>query len=58
MNVTYGSVSELAQALRRAEAAHARHEAETGQADPDWPNWYAQYMADEQAAQGGRRATR
>jgi len=45
----YGSVAALADALRRAEAAHGRHEAETGQPDPDWPAWYAQYMADESA---------
>jgi catechol 2,3-dioxygenase-like lactoylglutathione lyase family enzyme len=45
----YGSVDALADALRRAEAAHGRHEAETGQPDPDWPAWYAQYMADESA---------
>jgi catechol 2,3-dioxygenase-like lactoylglutathione lyase family enzyme len=45
----YGSVDALADALRRAEAAHGRHEAETGQPDPDWPTWYAQYMADESA---------
>ena len=45
----YGSVGALADALRRAEAAHGRHEAETGQPDPDWPTWYAQYLADESA---------
>ena len=45
----YGSVAALADALRRAEAAHGRHEAETGQPDPNWPDWYAQYMADESA---------
>jgi catechol 2,3-dioxygenase-like lactoylglutathione lyase family enzyme len=45
----YGSVAALADALRRAEAAHSRHEAETGQPDPDWPDWYAQYMAGESA---------
>ena len=45
----YGSVAALADALRRAEAAHGRHEAETGKPDPDWPAWYAQYMADESA---------
>jgi hypothetical protein len=43
----YGSVEALADALRRAEAAHGRHEAEIGEADPNWPDWYAQYMADE-----------
>ncbi|HET6832815.1 MAG TPA: VOC family protein [Acidimicrobiales bacterium] len=45
----YGTVDALADALRRAEAAHGRHEAGTGQPDPDWPAWYAQYMADESA---------
>jgi hypothetical protein len=44
---TYGSAAELAAALRRAEAAHGRHEAEIGHADPDWPDWYAQYMVQE-----------
>ncbi|MEH0985130.1 hypothetical protein [Micromonospora sp. CPCC 205556] len=48
MPTTYDSVADLAAALRRAEAAHGRHEQETGP-DPDWPAWYAQYMADEQA---------
>lgn len=50
----YNSVSGLADALRRAEAAHGKHEEETGQADPDWPDWYAQYMAGESA---GRAAS-
>ena len=45
----YGSVAALAGALRRAAAAHGRHEKEIGHADPDWPDWYAQYMADESA---------
>ena len=45
----YGSVAALADALRRAEAAHGRHEKEIGHADPGWPDWYAQYMADESA---------
>jgi hypothetical protein len=43
----YGSVAALADALRRAEEAHGRHEAETGEPDPNWPDWYAQYMVDE-----------
>jgi catechol 2,3-dioxygenase-like lactoylglutathione lyase family enzyme len=46
----YDSVIDLAAALRRAAAAHGKHEAETGQADPDWPDWYAQYMVDERNA--------
>jgi len=43
----YDSAGDLAEALRRAPAAHGRHEEETGQPDPDWPDWYAQYMVDE-----------
>lgn len=49
MQVTYGSAADLAAALRRAEAAHGQYEQQLGHADPDWPDWYAQYMADEQA---------
>jgi hypothetical protein len=52
MQATYGSAAELAAALRRAEAAHGTYENELGRPDPDWPDWYAQYMVDEQA---GRR---
>jgi hypothetical protein len=47
----YDSAADLAEALRRAAAAHGKHEEETGQADPDWPDWYAQYMVDERNAQ-------
>jgi catechol 2,3-dioxygenase-like lactoylglutathione lyase family enzyme len=47
----YDSVNDLAAALRRAAAAHGEHEKDTGQADPDWPDWYAQYMVDERNAQ-------
>jgi catechol 2,3-dioxygenase-like lactoylglutathione lyase family enzyme len=47
----FDSVAGLAAALRRAEAAHGKHEEETGQADPNWPDWYAQYMVDESAGQ-------
>ncbi|MEV0624136.1 VOC family protein [Nonomuraea sp. NPDC050404] len=45
----YTSVSELAGALRRAEAAHGEHEKRTGEPDADWPTWYATYMLAEQA---------
>jgi catechol 2,3-dioxygenase-like lactoylglutathione lyase family enzyme len=48
---SYGSVAGLAAALRRAAAAHGKHEEEIGHADPDWPDWYARYMADESAGQ-------
>jgi catechol 2,3-dioxygenase-like lactoylglutathione lyase family enzyme len=45
----FGSASDLAGALRRAEAAHGEHEKRTGQRDADWPSWYAAYMVAEQA---------
>jgi catechol 2,3-dioxygenase-like lactoylglutathione lyase family enzyme len=44
----FGSPSDLANALRRAEAAHGEHERRTGQRDADWPSWYAAYMVAEQ----------
>jgi len=40
-----------ASALRRADAAHGEHENRTGQRDEDWPDWYAAYMAAEQAGE-------
>jgi catechol 2,3-dioxygenase-like lactoylglutathione lyase family enzyme len=46
----YDSAADLADALRRAAAAHGKHEEETGQADPNWPDWYAQYMVEERDA--------
>ena len=51
MATTYDSVSELAEALRRAEAAHGEHEKRTGKEDPDWPDWYAEHMVREQAGE-------
>jgi hypothetical protein len=42
--VTFTSSTELAAALRRAEAAHAEDEKRTGQQDPNRPNWYAEYI--------------
>ena len=49
-NVTFSSTADLANAFRRAEAAHGEHEKRTGgQRDANWPDWYAQYMAAEQA---------
>ncbi len=56
MATTYNTVADLAAALRRAVEAHHLHEQEVGQDDPDWPDWCAQYMADEQA--GNRDAGR
>jgi catechol 2,3-dioxygenase-like lactoylglutathione lyase family enzyme len=46
---TFTSSAELAAALRRTAAAHGEHEKRTGQHDADWPGWYAEYMAAEQA---------
>ena len=48
---TFASASDLASALRRAAAAHGRHEERTGAADPNWPDWYAEYMAREQGGE-------
>jgi predicted enzyme related to lactoylglutathione lyase len=45
----FASTADLAGALRRAEAAHGEHEKRTGVADPNWPDWYAAYMAAERA---------
>ncbi|HTZ89764.1 MAG TPA: VOC family protein [Alloacidobacterium sp.] len=51
-DTTYASASDLAQALRRAEAAHGEHEKRTGgQRDENWPDWYAEYMMREQAGE-------
>jgi hypothetical protein len=41
IKTTFDSASDLAKALQRAAAAHGEHEERTGQADPDWPDWYA-----------------
>lgn len=46
---SFASAGDLSMALRRAEAAHGEHEARIGHADPDWPDWYADYMIREQA---------
>jgi catechol 2,3-dioxygenase-like lactoylglutathione lyase family enzyme len=48
-DTSFASGSDLAGALRRAEAAHGEHEKRTGQADANWPDWYAAYMVAEQA---------
>ena len=45
---SFGSASDLANAFRRAEAAHGEHEKRTGQRDANWPDWYAAYMVAEQ----------
>ncbi len=48
--ISFGSATDLASAFRRAEAAHGEHEKRSGgQRDANWPDWYAAYMAAEQA---------
>jgi catechol 2,3-dioxygenase-like lactoylglutathione lyase family enzyme len=49
VETTFASTADLASALRRAAAAHGEHEQRTGQPDPNWPDWYADYMVREQA---------
>ena len=48
---TFASPNDLASALRRAEKAHGQHEKRIGAADPNWPDWYAEYMVREQAGE-------
>jgi len=51
-DTTYASASDLASALRRAEAAHGEHEKRAGgQRDENWPDWYAEYMVREQSGE-------
>jgi catechol 2,3-dioxygenase-like lactoylglutathione lyase family enzyme len=48
-DTTYTSVQDLADAMRRASAAHGEHEKRIGHADENWPDWYAAYMVAERA---------
>ena len=48
-DTTFTSSTELATALRRAEAAHGEHEKRTGEHDANWADWYAEYIVREQA---------
>lgn len=45
----FDSVQGLASALRRAAAAHDKHEQQLGHPDADWSDWYAQYLVNESA---------
>jgi hypothetical protein len=51
MATSYESVEDLAEALRRAAAAHGEHEQRTGAEDANWPDWYALYMVRERAGE-------
>src|SRR6202011_2145827 len=46
---SYASSSDLADAMRRAAAAHGEHEKRIGEADANWPDWYASYIVAEQS---------
>jgi len=48
-DTTFTSPGELAGALRRAAAAHGEHEKRLGAHDENWADWYADYIAREQA---------
>ena len=48
-DTSFASAADLAAALRRAAAAHGEHEKRTGEHDVNWPDWYAEYIANEQA---------
>ncbi len=46
--IKYESATELAEAMQRAEAAHAVYEKTLGHRDEDWQIWYAEFMEKEQ----------
>jgi catechol 2,3-dioxygenase-like lactoylglutathione lyase family enzyme len=48
---SFASAADLAAALRRAAAAHGNHEKRIGAADPNWPDWYAEYMVGEHSGE-------
>jgi catechol 2,3-dioxygenase-like lactoylglutathione lyase family enzyme len=50
-NTKFSSVADLSKALQRAAAAHGWHESRTGNADSNWPDWYAEYMVREQSGE-------
>src|SRR5262245_34306078 len=52
VTTSYASAADLSNAMRRAAIAHGEHEKRIGQADANWPDWYAAYMVAEQA--GGK----
>ena len=42
-------MEDLANAMRHTSVAHGEHEKLIGEADANWPDWYAAYMVAEQA---------
>ena len=49
VTTSFDSATDVAEALRRAAAAHGEHEARTGEEDANWPDWYAEYIVAERA---------
>lgn len=47
-STSFATTEDLADAMRRAAAAHTAHELRTGEAGPDWADWYARYLTAEQ----------
>lgn len=50
-DVAFASKADMAAALRRAAIAHGEHEERSGGHDENWADWYADYIAREQAGQ-------
>jgi len=48
---SFASATDLASALRRAATAHGQHEKRIGHADPNWPDWYSEYIVREQTGE-------
>jgi catechol 2,3-dioxygenase-like lactoylglutathione lyase family enzyme len=48
---SFNSAGDLVGVSRRALTARGEHEKRIGKSDPDWPNWYADYVVDEQTDQ-------
>lgn len=48
-DTTFTSAANLAATLSRAAAAHGEYEKRIGGHDANWPNWYAEYIVNEQA---------
>ncbi|MDM0022247.1 VOC family protein [Variovorax saccharolyticus] len=48
-DTTFSAAVELASALRRARDAHGKLDKQIGLEEPDWLDWYAEYIVAEQA---------
>jgi hypothetical protein len=56
VTTVFHSTHSLAAALKRAAEAHHEYEQTTGKPDPNWQQWYAEYMAREQRSTNARRS--